>query len=171
MKLVVTGLLFLLAAASFACNDSSSGAMSADEYFARLDQIFAEADDQSAAIADPFLTSEDATLDERKGAALQAFNRLDDLAGDVANDVGDLDPPADIERLHGLLVNAVLGYRDAIGAYAERIEGAESDDAFTAIAEDPGAFEDAIVALEDICIDMQDAAGEREIRIDLECGE
>jgi hypothetical protein len=31
--------------------------------------------------------------------------------------------------------------------------------------------DDAIVALEDICIDMQDAASEHEINIDLECGE
>ncbi len=170
MKFVIARLLLLAAATAFACDDGND-AMSADEYFAELDQVFAEADAQGQGITDPFASNQDATLDERKAAASQAFDRLDDLAGDVIDGLRSLDPPTEVERLHGLLIDSAIGYRTAIGTYTARIERADTNDAFDAAAENSGAFEDAIVALEDICIDLQDAATEHEIQIDLKCGE
>lgn len=143
--------------------------MSPEEYFAEVDELLSRADQQADAIPDPPELDPSATFEERKQAAVDSLSQQIEVWRDLAADVEELDPPDEVERLHNLYLGNLRKFLGALDAYTTRLEEATTEEAFSAALLDAGTVEDAKVATQDICIDLQDAASEHDLSVDLGC--
>jgi len=166
MIALATAALLLTAAA---CGDD--GQPSASAYFEGLDAALQHADDRTAASVDAALPDPagDVTLEQTKDLLRSTLEERAAIHDELLAKLADLHPPANASRLHGLFIDAIKDLDKQIAPYRDRVLAADSDEALDAAAQDTELLDDAMSALADLCIDMEDAASEHGISLDLGC--
>ncbi len=151
-----------------ACSD---GGPSASAYFEGLDAALQQADDRTAASVDAALPdpAADVTLEQNKDLLRTTLEERAAIHDELLATLADLHPPANANRLHGLFINAIKGLDEQIVPYRDRLLAADSVEAFDAAARGTELLDDAMSALADLCLDMEDAASEHGISLDLSC--
>lgn len=135
------------------------GTVSLDEYFTQLDK---HQDDFDAALAEG--PQEDPqTVDE----AEEQFTAVTDTFADFANNLEDMDPPAEVADAHDATVAGLQDWVEVLNSAADDLASAETvDDALVLLNDLDATSLDA--ALEG-CRDLQQIANDNSIDVDLAC--
>lgn len=166
--LTLSGSLLVAFVASAACDDGggTSGPLTLDQYFQRLDEIddkAAERFDRIGARLEEDLP-EDEALDVLREVLPQQVTTLKDLLEGVEA----LEPPAEVKDAYDEALDAL---RDFIGVSedtADRVAEAESFREVTTILNDQasGAASQRLV---ETCLALEEAAADHGIEVDLDC--
>lgn len=160
LRVLIAGAVIGVAALGYGCSDDGGGALTLEEYFAKLQALDDEFEDDSAALDSAF-ESED--LDEIK-SALDAGTTS---TGEFVDDVAELEPPEEVQETHDEAVAAGNELVEAIEAFNDEVQEAESLEALQEI--DFAAIGDASERFNAVCLDMEAVASENNIELDLNC--
>ena len=168
---LITGLLLALGAIAAACGGGGGGggdSLTIEQYFERLETFATRFDDRGTELEEGFdfssATSEDDLIDLSQDflrgglAVLQDF--VDDLDG--------LNPPAEVADAHNTAVDAGKAAVVALEDAMDRLDDVGS------AADLEGLFEEAFADSESFsegCVALQEIADDKNISVDLQCGE
>jgi hypothetical protein len=147
------------------CGESE---LSHEEYLQRVHSARQEASERSAEIAAPD-TASAASLEDAKLTWRGGVEELEAIGAQLVEELEGLESPEELRRLHGLYLDATAESLSALKAYKERVLSATSLGEFVQLLQTTEPLEDAATNITSICLDLQDAAGEYKIDIDLEC--
>lgn len=194
LALAIVGAM-VLAVGAVACGDDDDGdgngngngggeTLTLDAYFERVKGIMDGMDEGGVAI--------EAQLDEEIGAATEAndiegildafaegMDEFQGLAATTASNLGDINPPSEVENQHRELTavfNVAVSALDDLKNGAEEIDpDADPDEIIEDITDLGTDVQTELGALgtqgEVLCFEMQGIADENDIDIDLECGD
>jgi hypothetical protein len=169
LRAALVALALSAAPLALACEDGGDE-LTLDEYFARLERISVEVDERQAGLDEQYADALNATTysDEMRDGIASFVAAQGALGADFAADLGDLEPPVEVETEH----RAALDAFDALPAHFDRlvdaVESAQSIDEIVAAFNDP-PFSAAVGRTNDTCWALQDIATERSIDVNLQC--
>lgn len=175
-RLLMTILAGGLALGFAACDDDggSGGELSLAEYFERLIDLDDEYEERGNELDEGFedafddvdVGEEGAITDEQRDAMREVIGRGVSLLNDFADDLDDLNPPAEAEDAHQEYVEATRDFADRFDEIREDLDDVEDAGDFLGLiftlAGDAQDFADACTALEEF-------AADNNIKADLDC--
>ena len=169
--LFVIALIATVAAAALgvACNDGG-GALSLEEYFARVDEAQNEVDRQFEEAFQQEEPGPDASGEEIAALGRQVVQTFSTIFGDAEGAFGDLESPAEAEDAHDALVQAIGNARTAIEGVEDDIPDALSLEELDTLLGST-ELDAATSAIDEACTELQTIADDNSIAVDLECEE
>ncbi len=162
--LVVAGLALAVAGLAMGCSDDGGGELSIEDYFEKLEALD---DEQQAASDELDKELDDLGDDVSTDAFADTFEKQVKLLETFADDVDDLDPPAEVKDAHDRVVSGLRGARDQFDTIIETIRDADSvDEAFNSL--DDAAFSEIEKATE-ACRELETIAADHNIEVDFDC--
>lgn len=143
-----------------ACGGGGGDRLPEEEYFERVEELVNGAGPQISLSSEGIDVFD---LEEGRPQLAARYQSVADRTDALADDLGNINPPAQIESLHAEFVDAVNALSETISTLAEGtadIPGGPSGDVFDAVTSAYDAVLDVSSALESV-------AGERGIAIDL----
>ena len=188
---IIASLLVVAGSFAAACGGDDGGggdddggggdALTLDAYFERVKTIMDRAEESGDAV--------ETEIDERIGEATEVGEMLNALAdgldtfqgvaADVASDLGDIDPPSEVESQHRQLTAVFDVAASALDGLRSDVDEIDPDGAEEVILEQLTEFgtnvETEFGSLETqsevLCFELQAIADENSIDIDLDCGD
>jgi hypothetical protein len=151
--------------------DGNGGALTLAEYFEKLDELdetFAAESDAIEAEMDEALTDledEDEIIDLFSQSFRDQLDNMEDFMGEL----GDLEPPAEVEEVHDEAVAAFQESTELLNGFIDDLGDAESISDFEAL--DDAALEAASERRTQACLDVEQSAADNGIDLDLSCGD
>jgi hypothetical protein len=180
VRMIVVALAVVGLLAAQACGGGSSsddGRLSMDEYFTRLEQIsndlFAQTDDDAAtesmsnAIA---AMVEDGEVSEVNiNVVTESLDAYLAIVQDFFDQLDVLEPPGDVEAAHDELVSSTAAVMDEFAAFSDDMSGVESVAELNdlALGLSDRLYAAGGTAFDGACHDLQDAADEADIDVDI----
>ena len=167
---IIAVALLGLGALAAACSEESG--LSLEEYFQRVDAVFADRDERVQALQDRGDFPESQSEEEIAGYLRQSFEGLASIASDFHSDLDQLEPPAEAEDAHNELVAAVEPIPALFEGVAGQVpttltrEASEQYDPFPG-----GEGTEPLMRLDEACAALQTIADDNQITIDLACEE
>jgi len=172
--LVATFLAALVAFAGLAVAcDGGGEELTLQEYFQRVDAIFADADARIEALPDPGTTIADpqATLEQKKDTVRDFLTRFVALAADVRDEMAGLQAPPQVQDAHSDFLAFWRDIGQAGDGVLDRLEGVQSESEFDDTS--PDFFAADFFAIRqrfpDVCSALQAVADANDIAVDLAC--
>jgi hypothetical protein len=164
--LAIAATLLTLGAVAVGCGGTE--ALSAEEYFNRLEAIANETQEKESAAQPSEEDSASLTPDEVKERGAKFLNSSAAINEDALKKVEDLKPPDDLQEAHGRLVAAeddmAKRFRD-FAAEVRDIPPEDVEDFFNSQVFVESTFADFDAA----CSALQDLADDKDIDVDLSC--
>lgn len=165
--LIALGFALLLGAA--ACS-SGSERLSAEEYFPKVQSIAQAASDDESAAFPSEEESANFSPEEQKQAGVEGLRSLASIIEDAIQEIGDLNPPEDVQDAHDALVDEGNGLVENFRDLADEAEGLppeDIEDFFNTQVFVESTFGPFDVA----CSALQDLGVQQGIEVDLDCTE
>ena len=164
--IAVAATLLILGTAAVGC--SGAEALSAEEYFNKLEAVANETQEKESAAQPSEADSASLTPDEVKEQGIAVLNSSAAINEDALKKVDDLDPPDDLQEAHDRLVAAesdmATRFRD-FAAEVRNIPPEGIEEFFNSQVFVESTFEDFDAA----CSALQDLANGKKIDVDLNC--
>jgi hypothetical protein len=165
-----------LALVLLACNSDSGSEepMSLEDYLQQIGTLMTESESEADAVK--------AEIDEQIAEATEVDSAIDafedgvgqfqDLAGDILNDLNDLNPPTEAAAAHASLIDSFEEGIATLDTLDEELDGVDTNEEFLAFSESAAAdFSTLDTATEAACQDLQSLAGSAGVDVDLGCGD
>jgi hypothetical protein len=163
----LTGIALVAAALSaFVACGGGSDKMTLEEYMRAFDQAGDEADARSNDLNYDNLDSLN-TFEERRDSFVQTTEQFRDVFNDFNAKIRALDPPSEVEDIHGEIIDAFNDYDAAFNDVIEQAK-ATTDEADFEASVDTSKLQDG-GRLDELCDRLQKVADDNQIDVDFQC--
>ncbi len=165
-SLLVAGLVLGVVAAACGGGDGG-GELSLEQYFDQVASIIGDLEERTASLDQP-LEQEFESEAEEIEALRDAFTTVGPIFRDFIDDLDELNPPEEVEDLHGELV---AGFADLAGGFEDIVDQFADIDTSAELAalffDADSVFGSAVGRLEAVCLELQSIADDNGIDADL----